>query len=210
MQGRLMRVEIDSVTKTWPSGGGLPRLSLIAEPGELLVITGRSGSGKTTLLGLVAGWCQPDAGTVRLGGAVPRSVEPWSAVALVPQRMWLAPELSLRENIEEAAGTDAANRATVTMLIERLGLDECAARFPNEVSSGQQQRAAVARAVIARPAVLLADEPTAFQDQAHAHDVMQLMQETCDRGTTIIVVSHDPIALSYATRHLDIEDAAQR
>src|SRR5581483_10141311 len=137
-------------------------------PGETGVLLGRSGSGKSTLLTLLAGWQQPDAGEIRWDGKPDDpSRLPWGRLAYMPQRFGLLPELSVRENIEYPARLDGSLpsiRDRVDRLLEGLGLDELAARLPAETSIGQQQRTALARALVLRPTVLLADEPSSHQD----------------------------------------------
>jgi putative ABC transport system ATP-binding protein len=177
--------------------------------GELAALFGRSGSGKSTLLALLAGLQAPDAGEINyaLTPFQPMAL-PWRALAFLPQRFGLLPELSLRENIEYPArlgGELAAHAAAVQQLLERLGLAELAHRPPQETSIGQQQRAALARALLLQPTVLLADEPTSHQDAGWRDAVWQLLLDTAQAGTACLIATHEEEIAQYATRvwHVD-------
>lgn len=191
------RLGVDAVAKWWTSGSGLRPVSFEVAAGELAVVRGRSGSGKSTLLAIVAGWCPPDAGTVRIdgqemsGSALARTS--WQRVAVVPQVLALVPELTLSENLEVAVAgrSRREQRSLACTVLERLDLSVLADRFPSEVSMGQQQRAAVARAVVAAPAVVLADEPTSHQDPEHASLVIAALLACAAGGSAVLVASHD-------------------
>src|SRR5690606_15574245 len=143
------RVTARSLTKMWTAEAGLRAIDLDVAAGELLAVRGRSGSGKSTLLALLAGWCPPDAGIVLVDGTPAGPDEPWSRIALVPQRRCSAVELSVAENVSDAAG--AAGAAGTADLLERLDLTAQAQRTLSEISVGQQQRTALARALVAEP-----------------------------------------------------------
>jgi putative ABC transport system ATP-binding protein len=154
--------------------------------GELAVVVGRSGSGKSTLLMLLGGWLEAD------------SPDPsWADVAYVPQRFGLAPELTVRENVDLPARLAGAQGATLELL-DRLALTELAHRFPAEISIGQQQRVAVARALCLRPRILLVDEPSSHQDAASAERVWALLAWAAEQGTACLVATHEPDALRRA------------
>jgi len=161
--------------------------------GELAVVVGRSGSGKSTLLMLLGGW---------LGAA---DADPsWADVAYVPQRFGLVPELTVRENIDLPARL-AGGEGTTGDLLERLALTELAARYPGEISIGQQQRVAVARALSLRPRILLVDEPTSHQDRASAERVWALLAWAAEQGTACFVATHEPDARRRAHTSWEIE-----
>lgn len=200
-----MKVRAEGVSKRWHGAAGLAPLTFAMGAGELVVVVGRSGSGKSTLLSLLAGWCAPDEGTLEIDGRTPSAAATatWSEIALVPQSMALQPELTARENVRDVApgGTDAE----LTALLDRLGLTPVQDRFPAEMSLGQQQRVAVARAVFAHPTVLLADEPTSHQDSDHAAVVAEVLREAAAAGAAVLAVTHDLALAAHAARVLELE-----
>jgi putative ABC transport system ATP-binding protein len=176
--------------------------------GEMVVLLGRSGSGKTTLLNCIAGWERPDAGAIELAEAPGRLTE-WQQVAVVPQRLGLLEELSLAENVAmpaRLAGLDDAGQR-VRALLDDLGIAHLAGRAPAEVSLGEQQRAAIARALVVRPRVLLADEPTGRLDEELSAAVLDIIRRLCaEHGTAALIASHDPLAVVHAHRVLRMQD----
>ena len=163
-------------------------VSLELRSGRLAALVGRSGSGKTTVLNLLAGWEEPDAGAVAVPGLA------WDEVAVLPQRFGLLPELSVRENVEyplRLAGRLPEERSRADELLRALSLDELAERSPLETSIGQQQRTALARALVVEPRVVLADEPTGHQDAGSALAVVSALREAAERGTACLVATHD-------------------
>ncbi|MGV9297074.1 ABC transporter ATP-binding protein [Amycolatopsis sp. NPDC003676] len=187
------------------SHGGMPVLrhtSLDLMAGELVALTGPSGSGKSTLLMIAGGWDAPDSGTVTAHPPmpdVPVSEQPWHALAFVPQSIALFEELTVADNLAFAART-AVEPPDRSKLLETLDLAKLADRLPSEVSRGEQQRGAVARALASGPLVLLADEPTSHQDRAHAEMVLTALRRAADRGTAVLVASHDPLLAEHADR----------
>ena len=163
-------LSLRDVTKRWGGSSGLEPISIDVAAGELIVVQGRSGSGKSTLLAILAGWCDADAGRVdRFGDwGVGGAWREWRHTSVVPQVLANVAELSVRENVAmplRLAGASSHDAtATADDVIDRLALGEQAARRPGEISVGQQQRLAVARAVAMPTTLLLADEPTSHQD----------------------------------------------
>ncbi|HQZ35578.1 MAG TPA: ATP-binding cassette domain-containing protein [Ilumatobacteraceae bacterium] len=192
------------LTKMWSAQAGLRPITFTVESGELVVVRGRSGSGKSTLLALVAGLCVPDAGSLSVDGVVPSFDMPWTDVAFVPQALALAVELSVRENISDAA--PLVSDAHLHEMMERLDLHEFAGRCIDEISMGQQQRAAVARACNASPRVLLVDEPTSFQDGHHATAVIAELARLAREGAAVLVATHDDAVVRAADRILELAD----
>ncbi len=178
--------------------------------GEIAILLGRSGSGKSTLLTLLAGWQPPDSGEVRFfDGTVDPSALPWAELSFLPQRFGLLPELSVRENVEYPArllGSLEERSPAVERLLDELGLAELADRPPHETSIGQQQRAALARALVLGPAVLLADEPTSHQDAGWRDAVWQLLLRAAANSTSCLVATHEEEAGQYATRTLRVAE----
>ena len=160
-------------------------VSLELKRGELVALLGRSGSGKSTLLTLLAGWLAPDSGAVRYTlGAEPADL-PWRDLAILPQRFGLLPELSVRENVAFPARLAGMPTSNVEPLLAELGLDELADRSPTETSIGQQQRTALARALVLEPAILLADEPTSHQDAGWRDAVWLALERAASNGTEL-------------------------
>ena len=179
--------------------------------GEVVGLIGPSGSGKTTLLHVICGWEQPDAGTIRVRGATVRSAAAlsWREVAIVPQDLALLEELSVGENVTlplRLSRAEAPAYEHAVALLEELGLAELVPRVPIEASLGEQQRAALARAVVARPALLLADEPTAHQDERWTKGVMRAISAAAAEGTACLVATHSQEAMPYLDRVLVMND----
>ena len=193
-------------------------VSLEVSPGELLVVTGPSGAGKTTLLNLLGGLDRPSAGRVELGG-VDLGTLSEDELALVRrdrlgyvfQSFGLIPVLSAAENVEvplRLRKTDPAERdARVAEVLELVGLGAHAEQRPYELSGGQQQRVGIARALAARPELLLADEPTGQLDSGTAKTVMDLIGELVhSQGVAAVVSTHDPLLVARADRVLELHD----
>jgi putative ABC transport system ATP-binding protein len=196
--------------------------SLVLRPGEVVALVGPSGSGKTTLLNVICGWERPDAGRLEwpasdgdgaagaAAAAGPPAPRPWRELAIVPQDLGLTAELTIGQNVELplwlAGRLDAAGRAAAAALLERFGLDGYADRAPAEVSLGEQQRAAVARAMVLEPLVLLADEPTGHQDADWAAELFQAFRWVAGKGTSCLVATHSREFLKLVDRIATIRD----
>jgi putative ABC transport system ATP-binding protein len=210
-------IQIFELSKSYERGPervhALVGASLTIPPGELFALVGPSGSGKTTLLNLVCGWEEPDSGRFVWQGSdipVPPRELPWEQIAIVPQSLGLLEELTIRENIELPRRLTTSpvegTAQRVEDLIADLGLTELRDRLPTEVSLGEQQRAALARALVTSPALLLADEPTGHQDSVWARGVMRALRTACAEGTACLVATHNPEVLRYVDRILGIRD----
>jgi putative ABC transport system ATP-binding protein len=176
---------------------------------EVVALVGRSGSGKTTLLNLVAGWERPDAGSVRIDGAERPKSPAWEDVAVVPQKLGLIDELSVRENIEypaRLAGQLLEGAPMIRALIDDLGLAELQGRYPSEISVGEQQRTALARALVLSPRLLVADEPSSHQDRGWTDDVFARIRIAADEGTACVAATHNEAIIPYLDRVLDMRD----
>ena len=193
-------------------------VSFTIAQGAFVAIVGPSGSGKTTLLGLLAGLDTPTRGTVVLDGADLTALSEndrarlrGEKVGFVFQTFQLIPTLTALENVQvplELRGTDgAAERARE--LIERVGLRDRGHHFPTQLSGGEQQRVAVARAFANSPRILFADEPTGNLDNATGHKIFELLQSlNSDGGSTIVLVTHDAALASRASRTIRLLDGA--
>ena len=183
--------------------------------GEFVVIMGKSGSGKSTLLGLLAALDYPDNGSVELSGQTLSSLDEDLLAAIrqrdmgfVFQSFHLLPTLTVAENI--AFPLDIArrpNKARVDELIEAVGLSHRRNSLPNQLSGGEQQRTAVARALVAQPKIVFADEPTGNLDEQNAAQVMQLLLNLRQQvGSALVVVTHDPALAAMADRVITMHD----
>ncbi|WP_221030488.1 ABC transporter ATP-binding protein [Actomonas aquatica] len=204
--------------KTYGPRTVLDGIDLSVTAGERLALTGPSGSGKTTLLNCLGGVDRADAGTITLAGhALDQLSE--SALALlrreqigtVFQFFHLLPTLSVAENIElplQLLGAPAADRRPrVADLIERVGLTHRADARPGQLSGGEQQRAAIARALVHQPAVLLADEPTGNLDSANGERILALLRELTDAtSTALVLVTHSEEAAAICHRRIHLLD----
>jgi putative ABC transport system ATP-binding protein len=209
------------LTKAFESGRqavwALRGIDLDVKPGEFLALVGPSGSGKTTLLNLLGALDVPTAGElVVLGQNIAtlskhaRAQMRLHSIGFVFQAYNLVPVLTALENVEfvlELQGVGAGRRARALEVLTELGLGDLADRRTNELSGGQQQRVAVARAVAARPRLVLADEPTANLDGENAEMLMHLMRDLRDRqGMTFIFSTHDPRVVAHAVRVVTLVD----
>ncbi|MES1259892.1 MAG: ABC transporter ATP-binding protein [Gemmatimonadota bacterium] len=206
----------------YPSGGRqltvLKDITFALESGGFLAIVGPSGSGKTTLLGLLAGLDRPTSGRVTLDGTDLGALDEDSRarfrrqrVGFVFQAFQLIPTLTARENVmvplELAGENDAGIRADE--LLQRVGLAERAHHYPSQLSGGEQQRVAVARAFSTRPRILFADEPTGNLDAANGAIVIDTMTTlNAEYGTTLVLVTHDLDLAALARRTIRLADGA--
>ncbi len=220
------RIELDGITKSYREGERrrevLRGVDAVFAGGEFVAVLGRSGSGKSTLLNLIAGIDVADAGDVRIDGVTLRGLSEAertrirrSRVGFVFQFFNLIPTLTVGENLAlplELNGVAAAESdRRVDTLLRRVGLAARARSFPDALSGGEQQRVAVVRAIIHRPQVVLADEPTGNLDPRSGESVLALLRDmTLETGTTVIMATHSHEAAALAHRTLLIEDGALR
>ncbi len=192
-------------------------VDLDIESGEFLVITGRSGCGKTTLLNLAAGLATPTSGNIVVDGVdlwgisdAERSGLRNRTMGFVFQFPSLMPGLSLANNVtlplefSQAEHPDAAERARE--LLDLVGLGDRADALPRELSAGQQQRVVIARALVNRPELLLADEPSSDLDEETEAEIMELFSRVHQQGLTIMMVTHARDLIPFGTRHLEMAD----
>ncbi len=210
----------DRITHEYLSGGRrltvLKDITFRLEAGGFLAIVGPSGSGKTTLLGLLAGLDRPTSGRVILDGIALDTLDEdrraefrRSRVGFVFQSFQLIPTLTARENVQvplELAGQDDAG-PVADELLARVGLAERGHHYPSQLSGGEQQRVAVARAFSTRPRVLFADEPTGNLDGANGTVVIDTMLAlNAEYGTTLVLVTHDLDLAARARRTIRLAD----
>jgi putative ABC transport system ATP-binding protein len=185
--------------------------------GEFLALTGPSGSGKTTILNIIGGLDRPDAGTVMVAGTRldklgSGALAQWRSahIGFVFQSHYLMPMLTAAANVELPLMLSrlkrADRRAKVTAALARVGLADRATHLPSQLSGGQQQLVAIARAVIASPKLILADEPTGNLHSAQGEEIMQLFKKLNEQGTTIIQVTHSEKNAEYGHRTINLAD----
>jgi len=214
------RIVLDKLTKRLPSGGKLltilDHVDLTVNAGDFVAVLGPSGSGKSTLLGLMAGLDRPSEGSVIVDGQPIHDMSEDGLalmrrhkIGFVFQSFQLLGNLSARENVllplELLGAPDAGRRADE--LLATVGLADRGHHYPQQLSGGEQQRVALARAFAARPAILLADEPTGNLDSATGERVLSIMEALRrEYGTTMVLVTHDPAVAALADRLVHLRD----
>ena len=210
----------EEVSKQYSRGGQriqvLSEVSLSVEPGEFVVVAGSSGSGKTTLLSILSGLDAPSSGRVIAGG---RDITGLSEDQLAPlrnrligfvfQAFHLIPSLNALENVMFPAevNKDREARTKALSLLEKVGLLDRAANFPEQLSGGEQQRVAICRAVINGPALLFADEPTGNLDSRNSEGIIELLLDLQRRqATTLVMATHSPALAARADRIIRLHD----
>jgi putative ABC transport system ATP-binding protein len=214
-------IEISKIHKTYHQGGNeiraLDGIDLSIAKGEFVAIMGPSGSGKSTLLNVLGALDKPDSGTYHLDDDEIGSMDDDASsdlrnrrIGFVFQSFHLLPRLTVLENVllpqRYAASIDLSAETRAKALLERIGLGQRMDHLPGELSGGQLQRAAIARALLNQPALLLADEPTGNLDSKSAVDVLELLAELNAAGQTLVLVTHDPNIAAKAGRTIHLRD----
>jgi putative ABC transport system ATP-binding protein len=199
-------VRLTDVTKRYRRGRevvtAVDHVSFELEAGSMVALVGPSGSGKTTLLNLIVGGDEPDEGVVE----GPSGRADWSQLAIVPQTLGLLPELTMGENVGLPLRLGAPGAVDPAAVMERLAIGALADRPPMETSLGEQQRAAVARALVTAPVLLVADEPTSHQDEANTDRVIDALAGVASAGSCVFVATHDARTLDRCDRVLHMTD----
>jgi putative ABC transport system ATP-binding protein len=213
-------LEAEHLTKSYVIGqrqvAVLDDVSFTIEPGEFVAIMGSSGSGKSTLLSILSGLDQPTRGRVRIDG---NDITDWSEDQLAPvrnqvfgfvfQSFHLAPSLNAVENVAFPAelGGDPQARQRAQALLARVGLDSRATNFPHQLSGGEKQRVAICRALVNRPKIIFADEPTGNLDSSNGAAILQALVDLHqERRTTLVLVTHSPEVAERAGRVITLAD----
>ena len=214
------RLELRRASKVYQSNGqkleALHEVSLTLEPGTITAVVGRSGSGKTTLLNLAGAMDFPTSGEVLIGGRATNSLSENELTALRRQRIGfvfqffqLLPALTALENVELPlllAGADRA-RETARERLEWVALKDKAGSFPYQLSGGQMQRVAVARALVHAPEILIADEPTGNLDNTSGDQVLALLRDAAQSfGATVLLATHSAEAAAIASTRVQMRD----
>jgi ABC-type lipoprotein export system ATPase subunit len=223
VNGRSPAIELAGVGRRYRAGQpeevpALQEIDLSVPPGEFVSVEGPSGCGKTTLLNLMGLLDSPTAGEIRWDGRPvgtrsdrERSRLRLEGVGFIFQRFYLLPTLTARENVElpmRALRVPRAERTSrAAELLREVGLQGKEHAFPHQLSGGEEQRVAVARALGNRPGLLLADEPTGELDSGNAAAILALLERVrADRDATLVIVTHNPDVARHARRHLTMRD----
>jgi putative ABC transport system ATP-binding protein len=200
-------IDLRDVVKTYETGAGgvtvLKHITLKVQPGEFISVVGPSGSGKSTLLNMITGIDRPTSGAIFVGGEAVHELSEnqlarWRGrtIGVIFQFFQLLPTLTLVENV--MLPMDFCNvykrrerKERAMHLLEQVGIAEHADKLPSALSGGEQQRAAIARSLANEPPLIVADEPTGNLDTVNADGVFALFEELVDRGTTVLIVTHD-------------------
>ena len=217
-------IEFQGVTKVFGTAAtrvtAVNNLSFVCPQGSFFALTGPSGSGKSTVLHLTAGLTPPTSGAVRIEGidiakmsATETALLRRRRIGYVLQTFDLLPFLTARANVAMPLVLDGARRREIDTRVEKalalVNMTQRAGHDPAQLSGGELQRAAIARALVIRPAILLADEPTGNLDRTAGRAIMDLFQDINEQtGVTIMLVTHDPIFASYGHRILHLVDGA--
>ncbi|MBP2144740.1 putative ABC transport system ATP-binding protein [Methanofollis sp. W23] len=212
-------IEVTGLGKRYPPAvEALRDVDLRVESGEFVALLGKSGSGKSTLLNILGGLDHPERGSVRIAGAGVDYTDRTALVALrrqtigfVFQDFSLIPTMTALENVAYPLLFNYQDRkmreARAAALLERVGLAHRRGHYPHQMSGGEQQRVAVARALVGRPSIILADEPTGNLDTVTSAEIIGLLREiNREDGTTLLVVTHDPDVGAEADRVVVMQD----
>ncbi len=216
----MMALELEEVTKLHtgsPPVSALTSVSMRVEEGEFVAVVGPSGSGKSTLLAIAGTLERPTSGHVAVGG---RRVEEMSddqlsgvragQIGFVFQQFFLVPTLSTLDNVANGLlylGVRARERRLrATEALERVHLEHRSSHKPGELSGGECQRAAIARAIVRAPRIILADEPTGNVDTVQGAEILDLLFDLNERGSTIVVITHNPEISDAIPRRISLRD----
>ena len=209
-------LQLINIEKKYTTGdltqAALNGVSLNLRDSEFVAILGPSGSGKTTLLNIIGGIETPDSGSVSINGEAMRGMNEKQLteyrrrhLGYVFQSYNLIPNLTVKENIETGAYL-SEHPLDIDEILKTLGLWEHLNKIPNQLSGGQQQRTAIGRAVVKNPDILLCDEPTGALDYQTGKAILKLLQDTCKKGMTVVVITHNQAIAPMANRIIKIKN----
>ena len=206
-------IQFTNVVKTYQQGNNaLNGATMQIEDGEFVFLIGPSGSGKSTIIKMITGELKPTSGTVHVNGysleRIRKREIPYlrRTVGVVFQDFRLIDKMTVYENVAFAMRVVGARekeiRERVPYVLELVGLENKMNRHPNEMSGGEQQRLAIARALVNNPSTIIADEPTGNLDPERSFEIMSLLQEINNLGTTVLVVTHDQNLVEYFNKRV--------
>ena len=204
-------LELNHLTKRFDAFTAVNGLELQAADGEMIALLGGSGCGKTTALRMIAGFLDPDAGTILVNGRNVSKIPPYKRnIGIFFQNYALFPHMTVFENVAFGLKLQKLKKPEIEKrvkdileLVKLVGFDR---RYPRELSGGQQQRVAIARAIAASPSLILADEPTGNLDAVSGKAVMDALLSLNQQGKTLVLITHDPTLAKIAPRRLVITD----
>ncbi len=214
-------IEIHDLKKTYQSGNSsvdaIKQMGFFIDDEEFITIMGQSGSGKSTLLSIMGALNHPTKGKVFVDSldlydlsAEQRADFRSEYIGFIFQSFQLIPYLTVLENVKLPMAVTGQKKKTKNQMamdvIDRVGLTEKANRLPDQLSGGEQERVAIARAIVNKPPIILADEPTGNLDTHTANEIMSLLQSLNNDGHTVIVVTHNPDMAAFATRSINVRD----
>jgi len=214
-------ISVKQVSKTYGAGeaavAAIADMSLEIEAGEFVSIMGESGAGKSTLLSVLGGMNTPTSGSYHVDGMDIYALHPEQRadfrreyLGFIFQRFHLIPYLSVMENVQlPLVNTPKKAKEKTDMALQAIfwvGLEDKAESLASLISGGEMERAAVARAIVNQPPILLADEPTGNLDSRNSNEVMQLLQQLNADGATVIMVTHSAACAGYAHRRIEVRD----
>ena len=216
-------IEIQGIGKDYQEGESkvqaIKEMTISIDDGEFVSIMGQSGSGKSTLLAILGGLNHPTRGKILIDSldiykltSEQRADLRSEYIGVIFQSFQLIPYLTVLENIKlpmAITGQKGKNQEKMARdVLERVGLANKADRLPDQLSGGEQERVAIARAIVNKPPILLADEPTGSLDSTTAEEIMALLKELNREGQTIIMVTHNPEACKHSTRTIQVKDGS--
>jgi len=213
-------ITLENITKSYNNKKKILRaVDLRIKPGEFVSIVGQSGAGKTTLVRILIGEERVDSGRVLIGDwditKISKREVPYlrRQIGVIFQDFKLLPKKTLEENVafalEVSDGQPGKIKKIVPSVLKIVGLDDKKKRYPNEVSGGEQQRAAIARALVHQPKILLADEPTGNLDAINANEIIDLLLRINKFGTTVILVTHNKEIVNRLNRRVVTMESGQ-
>ncbi len=202
-------IKAKNITHFYGKEKVLDNISLDIGKGEFVCLTGESGSGKSTLLSVLSSLLQPTSGSIELEGKTLNSIKNIDDfrrenIGFVFQFHYLINYLNIKENIELAL--IEKNETEVLGMMRFLGIENLADKYPNEISGGQKQRAAIARALVNNPKIIFADEPTGNLDSKNSQKVFELFKSLSAEGTTVVIATHDKKLAELSDRIYEVND----
>ncbi|PLY07199.1 MAG: peptide ABC transporter ATP-binding protein [Arcobacter sp.] len=202
-------IKAQNISHSYSNDIALKNINFEIKKGEFVAIVGESGSGKSTLLSILSTLLKPTSGEVYFEDTNFKNIKDIDSfrqknIGFIFQFHYLINYLNVKENIQIA--NENATKEEIEELLELLGIKNIIDKYPNEISGGQRQRAAIARALINKPKVIFADEPTGNLDSMNSQNVFEILKKLSNKGTTIIVATHDLNLASKTDKTIEVKD----